>query len=247
MKKYIWLIAFILISCQPETPDTPPEEPPEEPCIWGSLSCNIIGDPTNEFSLKMINELNLSVDSIGLVCLEGNYPDRIDQAVWGGERFFGRNNDGVRGTQWSRQINLAPGDSVPNNYIELDGTGEVLIYVVINTLYIERTLSDTVVFWAEQDTAPPDTVGLASAVVSWDPNTESDLAGYRVYYGLTSGKYTVFFDVGDVTHFQIDGFRKNITYYFAVTAYDENGNESPYSVEVAWQWGATNVELKGWL
>ncbi len=67
---------------------------------------------------------------------------------------------------------------------------------------------------------------------SWDANTEADLAGYKVYYGTVSGNYTVSLDVGNATSATIDSLDFNTTYFFAVTAYDNAGNESDFSDEV---------------
>jgi len=41
--------------------------------------------------------------------------------------------------------------------------------------------------------------------LAWDPNTESDLAGYKVYYGTTSGKYGTPIDAGNVTTYTLTG------------------------------------------
>ena len=65
--------------------------------------------------------------------------------------------------------------------------------------------------------------------LAWDPNTESDLAGYRVHYGTASGSYTVHTDVHNVTTYTVTGLTAGQTYYFAATAYDASGNESGYS------------------
>src|SRR3989339_1936840 len=81
-----------------------------------------------------------------------------------------------------------------------------------------------------------------SATISWDANTESDLAGYKVYYGTASR--------GSVTHPKNGGYptantqivtsgtskvisnlTENKTYYFSVTAFDKSNNESAYSQE----------------
>jgi hypothetical protein len=84
-----------------------------------------------------------------------------------------------------------------------------------------------------------------SAVVTlaWDPNTEPDLAGYRVYYkevssgppyngtGATEGDSPI--DVGNVTEFTLNGLSDVETYFFVVTAYDTGGLESNYSEEAA--------------
>ncbi|MBN1998931.1 fibronectin type III domain-containing protein [candidate division KSB1 bacterium] len=70
-------------------------------------------------------------------------------------------------------------------------------------------------------------------IVSWDANTESDLAGYKIYYGTESQNYVHVLDVGDTTRYIVDGLVEGSTYYFVVTAYDFSGNESAPSVEVA--------------
>jgi hypothetical protein len=71
------------------------------------------------------------------------------------------------------------------------------------------------------------------AVLSWDPNTEGDLAGYKVYLGMASRSYGSPVDVGSATSFKMTNLKHGQTYYFAVTAYDTEGNESEYSAEVS--------------
>ena len=39
----------------------------------------------------------------------------------------------------------------------------------------------------------------AEVTIEWDPNTEPDLAGYKVYYGNISGNYDYEFDAGNNT------------------------------------------------
>lgn len=72
-----------------------------------------------------------------------------------------------------------------------------------------------------------------SVTISWDANKESDLAGYKVYFGTQSKNYTDFNDVGSVTSFKISNLEAGKTYFFAVTAYDNSGNESGFSAEVS--------------
>ncbi|MFQ5604086.1 MAG: T9SS type A sorting domain-containing protein [bacterium] len=68
--------------------------------------------------------------------------------------------------------------------------------------------------------------------VSWNPNTEPDLAGYRIHYGLSSGNYTHHIDVGLVTEKEIS-LSVQSTYYIAITAYGPTlFEESPPSDEV---------------
>lgn len=76
------------------------------------------------------------------------------------------------------------------------------------------------------------------ATLSWDPPTTNadgtpltDLAGYKLYYGTTSGNYTNSVDVGNINTYKISGLAEGLTYYFTVTAYDAAGNESEYSNE----------------
>jgi hypothetical protein len=104
----------------------------------------------------------------------------------------------------------------------------------------------------EAPLSPP--IGLAAApgensiTLTWTPNPESDLAGYKVYYdldagfpysgtGAREGESPV--DVEDVTSFTLTDLTP-ATYYLAVTAYDADadgvddqtdGHESWYSLE----------------
>ena len=73
-----------------------------------------------------------------------------------------------------------------------------------------------------------------SARLTWDPNSEPDLAGYRVYYGTKTLTYTNMTDVGSAVNLAIPGLVPGVTYFFAVTAYNQLGLESDYSLEVAY-------------
>ena len=93
----------------------------------------------------------------------------------------------------------------------------------------------------EPDTTPPSppqniqysSSGFGSIRLSWDPNTDPDLAGYKVYYGKSSGTYENSIDVGNVTAYNLSGLTPGITYYVTITAYDTSGNESLYSMEIS--------------
>ena len=74
--------------------------------------------------------------------------------------------------------------------------------------------------------------GGPSVLVSWDANRESDLAGYKVYYGAESGRYDNDVFVGNVTSHQLTGLEAGRRYFIAVTALDDSGNESSFSGEV---------------
>jgi hypothetical protein len=66
--------------------------------------------------------------------------------------------------------------------------------------------------------------------LAWDPNSEPNLAGYKVYIGAASRTYGVNVPVGNVTSIALTGLTPG-TYYFSVTALDSLGNESAYSNE----------------
>ncbi|MEN6475196.1 MAG: PKD domain-containing protein [Syntrophaceae bacterium] len=79
----------------------------------------------------------------------------------------------------------------------------------------------------------PLSVIAASLQVSWNANTETNLAGYKVYYGTTSGTYATAVNVGKVTSYTIPSLSTGKTYYVALTAYDTSSNESDKSTEIS--------------
>lgn len=72
----------------------------------------------------------------------------------------------------------------------------------------------------------------ASVGLAWDPNTETDLAGYKVYSGTASRNYTNVVTLGLVTTYVVTNVAYDITTFFAVTAYNTSGLESEFSNEV---------------
>ena len=74
----------------------------------------------------------------------------------------------------------------------------------------------------------------ASVTLVWDANTESDLAGYRLYQSLAPGQH------GPPNVAEIPAGTETTTLtipdeqdtYFVLSAYDQAGNESGYSDEV---------------
>jgi fibronectin type 3 domain-containing protein len=68
--------------------------------------------------------------------------------------------------------------------------------------------------------------------LAWNANTESDLAGYKVYVGTTSGQYSTTYNVGNIIAYTVTVAPGDV-YYFAVTAYDTTGSESLVSNEVS--------------
>ncbi len=73
----------------------------------------------------------------------------------------------------------------------------------------------------------------ADLTIFWTPNTESDLAGYKIYVGTAPGVYGTPIVIGPQTEYTITGLADGTTYYIAVTAYNTAGLESDFSNEVS--------------
>jgi len=76
------------------------------------------------------------------------------------------------------------------------------------------------------------TTAMAETVsLQWDPNTDANLAGYKVYYSAEPSplESAVPIDVSTQTVATIAGLDSGQSYKFAVTAYDTAGTESSFS------------------
>lgn len=73
----------------------------------------------------------------------------------------------------------------------------------------------------------------ATTTLTWNANVETDLAGYKVYVGTSSGLYGPPINVGTATSYVFSKLNAGVTYYFTVTAYDQSGNESLYAAEMS--------------
>jgi len=82
------------------------------------------------------------------------------------------------------------------------------------------------------------TVGTGSTGVdlsiSWNPNPESDVAGYKVSWGYSTGNYGTTVDVGNQTQYNFVPPDPTQQYHFGIQAYDSAGLQSPYSSDVVW-------------
>jgi hypothetical protein len=90
-------------------------------------------------------------------------------------------------------------------------------------------------------TPPPASSGPTSVSLAWQPPTQNtdgspitNLAGYKVHYGTTSGDYTQTVAVNNagLTRYVLDNLKSG-TYYFAITAYNAQGTESTLSGELS--------------
>lgn len=73
--------------------------------------------------------------------------------------------------------------------------------------------------------------------ISWDASSSADVAGYRVYYGISHGQYLRQIDVGNQTTVDVPNLIEGTTYFFVVTAYTSAGDESDPSGELRYRQG----------
>src|SRR5262249_17275924 len=77
------------------------------------------------------------------------------------------------------------------------------------------------------------TVHAQSISLAWNANTETDLSGYTVYYGTSSGVYPNNISLGKVTTYTVTALTAGQTYYFALKAVNTSGQSSGYSAQVS--------------
>ncbi len=87
-----------------------------------------------------------------------------------------------------------------------------------------------------KDLFPPATPACLTAVptsnsieLAWERNTETDLAGYRVYRAAAGGEFERIGETGEITSYSDRQVESGKPYRYAVSAFDKAGNESPRS------------------
>jgi len=209
--------------------------PPDPPQVGGYADVFMNWDTTttyDNFNLQFVNEFTSKIDSAQLNIWSGGIFDYIavpEPAECIPE--LGANQDSIDSDYIRIRFNnmLLPGQSFQCGLGDIDGDrSEIIIDMwtgsVIRSAFFDSTGS--VRFYA--GTAP----SIGEITLIWNPNAEEDLAGYKIYYGLSSRSYDTILDVNNVTEATIKNLVADVTYYFAVTAYDLTGNESGYSNEV---------------
>lgn len=151
------------------------------------------------------------------ITIGGNASDgaAVTRVSWGNSLGgSGSQNVNAASVSWSFNIPLQPGTNVVT-VTARNAAGQT------NTdqITVTRTVSTNV------------------AALSWDPNGESDVVGYRIYYGTTPGSYQqtrgAGIEVTGGTTYTVTGLSSGTRYYFVVTAFDGSGNESDNSREVS--------------
>jgi fibronectin type 3 domain-containing protein len=80
-----------------------------------------------------------------------------------------------------------------------------------------------------------------SVMLGWQPSSDPNAVGYRIYYGTSSHNYSGTISLGKLTSVTIDGLTNGATYYFAATTFNAQDQESGFSNEASYQVPAVTV------
>ncbi len=179
--------------------------------------------------------INLNVSSTSPV---GEYGSKVGQGrlqIVAGS--FGAPRD-LTGSGWFIEENVST-----MNYTKFDINNNVL---KMNAYNMSGSLIDNITI-VKQDTTPPiDTTPPAIPLnfaataaegliaLSWNSNTEPDLAGYDIYRGTDDGgwkDYLVGVDKFTTTYMDID-IIANTIYFYQISARDDSGNNSDRSNQI---------------
>ena len=117
---------------------------------------------------------------------------------------------------------------------------------------MKRTYFSNILFFTLVILCALSTVSMAAGVTarfSWLPNQEESVTGYRLYYSTSSGSYDEEHSIA-INNSQLQDGRiygevpdliEGTTYYFVVTAHDDQGTESDYSEEIQWTASVTSA------
>jgi len=76
--------------------------------------------------------------------------------------------------------------------------------------------------------------------LGWLPNSETNIQGYKVYYGTKSHNYSTVIDISNpslvngLVTVNLTGFVPYTTYYFSLTSYNDKALSSDFSPELTW-------------
>src|SRR2546421_12233664 len=68
-----------------------------------------------------------------------------------------------------------------------------------------------------------------SVTFAWDASTDPSVVSYNLYYGTASGSYSTSVSAGSATSATLTALAQGTTYFFAATAVNSSGLESPFS------------------
>jgi hypothetical protein len=74
----------------------------------------------------------------------------------------------------------------------------------------------------------------SNLILSWSASANASVTGYDIYYGTNSGNYPYLLNAGNTNLVTIANLSPGVTYYFAATAYDAEGDQSTLSSEISY-------------
>jgi hypothetical protein len=112
---------------------------------------------------------------------------------------------------------------------------KIVCRFVRDTVFIKRlTYAVGLIVYSLIILAQSSAQGANGVTLAWNASSNTNVVGYNVYYGGSSGDYTNKLFVGDVTKATITGLTPGATYYFAVTSVSAGGGESGFSAEISY-------------
>jgi len=136
------------------------------------------------------------------------------------------------------ELKLGYFDETSGTWIEIPSTVNTTLNVIVGSTSHFSDFAPS----APTDAAAPDTPTGLSAIggqnqitLTWDANSESDLAGYYIYRDTSSsGSFPYLTQVSSSTTSYVDsGLGDEVTYYYKITAYDSSGYESAATAAVS--------------
>ena len=224
-------LVLLLSNCRPEDPKPPP--PAEKPYELQHTAFSFL--PNSKVYLDSALHIHASAPAWAPVEIKkGVYDVRVDG--WGQQGPFGwpilglgfDSTSTASGPSIVASVTLDT--AIPDSHqVRIQFLSDSLeIYLWLTNDSYEKNAGDTN---AHIQKLIFRKVATKIATVSWDPNSESDLAGYRAYSGRSSRLYHAQTDAGLFTSLKIE-LESGVENFVAVTAYDSAGNESDYSSEV---------------
>jgi hypothetical protein len=140
------------------------------------------------------------------------------------------------GSGFTLRMNTSPdGDMVEDKTATTAGTYSVSATLTSTSGWVMQAVA----FRAAGSSSPAMT-GSKTLTLAWNANTPTNNAatnttGYRLKLGYASKTYTQTTTLGNVTTVTLTGLVSGTTYYYAVTAYDSAGLDSPVSNEIVYQ------------
>ena len=93
---------------------------------------------------------------------------------------------------------------------------------------MKTSLTVLILLWAALSSAQP------KVTLAWDASPSPEVVGYRIYFGTNAGNYSFATNVGLVLTQRVV-LPHTGRWFFAATALDAHGAESPFSNQVEWE------------